>query len=172
MYLDAILEVVIGLVFAWLVLSIATMQLQEWISSWFRWRAQFLEESIYRMLQDEKLVEQFYNHSMIASLSQPGHKPSYIPSERFSGTLFDILFTNGNKVPTQPMVEKIFQLEDIKGIGPKTAKRLNDTGIHTIEQLAAQSSEQLRAIIHPRYERIANEDDILQQAREFLKSKK
>lgn len=172
MYLDAILEVVIGLVFSWLVLSIATMQVQEWISSWFRWRAQSLEESIHRMLQDEKLVEQFYNHSMIASLSQPGHKPSYIPADRFAQTLYDILFVKSAEVEKRPIHERAFRLEDIKGIGPDSAKRLNNAGIHTIEELATHTPERLREIIHPRYEHIANEEDILRQAKELLKSKK
>jgi hypothetical protein len=172
MYLDAILEVAIGLVFAWLVLSIATMQVQEWISSWFRWRAQSLEESIHRMLQDEKLVKQFYKHSMIASLSQPGHKPSYIPSDRFAQTLFDILFVKSAETEKQPIPKRTLQLEDIKGIGPETAKRLNNAGIHTIEELATHTPERLREIIQPHYERIANEEDILQQAKELLKSKK
>ena len=172
MYLDAILEVAIGLVFAWLVLSIATMQMQEWISSWFRWRAQSLEKSIHRMFQNEKLVEQFYKHSMIASLSQPGHKPSYIPSDRFAETLFDILFVKPAEVENRPNLGRIFRLEDIKGIGPDSAKRLNDAGIHTIEELATHTPERLREIIHPRYEHIANEEDILRQAKELLKSKK
>lgn len=172
MYLDAILEVVIGLVFSWLVLSIATMQVQEWISSWFRWRAQSLEESIHRMLQDENLVDQFYKHSMIASLSQPGHKPSYIPADRFAQTLFDILFVKSAEVEKRSIPEKVFRLEDIKGIGPDSAKRLNNAGIHTIDELATHTPERLREIIHPRYEHIANEEDILQQAKKLLKSKK
>jgi hypothetical protein len=172
MYLDAILEVAIGLVFSWLVLSIATMQVQEWISSWFRWRAQSLEESIHRMLQDEKLVEQFYNHSMIASLSQPGHKPSYIPSDRFAQTLFDILFIKSAEDKKLPIPSRAIQLEDIKGIGPESANRLKNAGIHTLEELAKHTPEQLRGIIHPRYERIANEEDILRQAKDFLKGKK
>ena len=171
MYLDAILEVAIGLVFSWLVLSIATMQVQEWLSSWFHWRAQSLEESIYRMLRNRDLVDKFYNHSMISSLSQPGQKPSYIPADRFAQTLFDILFIK-EEFESQPILKKAFRLEDIKGIGPDSAKRLNDAGIHTLEELVTHTPEGLREIIHPGYEHIANEEDILEQAKELLKSKK
>ena len=171
MYLDAILEVAIGLVFSWLVLSIATMQVQEWISSWFRWRAQSLEESFHNMLQDPDLVDKFYNHSMIASLSRPGQKPSYIPSNRFAETLFDILFVK-EEAENQPVLGKTRRLEDIDGIGPDTAKRLNNAGIYTIEEQVTHTPGRLREILHPGYEHIANEEDILRQAKELLKFKK
>lgn len=166
MYLDAILEVAIGLIFSWLVLSIATMQLQEWISGLFGWRAQLLEDSISRMLHDEKLVEDFYNHPVIASLSRDNKKPSYIPSDRFSQSLFDVLFTAPSTV-----VPKIQAgLLDIKGIGPESFKRLTEAGINTIEDLLKIAPEELRELLHPGYERIADEEEILKQAEDLLKS--
>jgi hypothetical protein len=166
MYLDAILEVAIGLIFSWLVLSIATMQLQEWISGLFGWRAQLLEDSISRMLHDEKLVEDFYNHPVIASLSRDNKKPSYIPSDRFSQSLFDVLFTAPSTV-----VPKIQAgLLDIKGIGPESFKRLTEAGINTIEDLVKIAPEELRELLHPGYERIADEEEILKQAEDLLKS--
>ena len=166
MYLDAILEVAIGLIFSWLVLSIATMQLQEWISGLFGWRAQLLEDSISRMLTDDKLVQDFYNHPVIASLSRDNKKPSYIPSDRFSQSLFDVLFTAPSTV-----VPKIQAgLQDIKGIGPESFKRLAEAGINTIEDLVKIAPEELRELLHPGYERIADEEEILKQAEELLKS--
>lgn len=101
MYLDAILEVAIGLVFSWLVLSLATMQVQEWISTFLSWRAQFLQRAILNMLGDEMLVERFYNHPLIRSISPPGKKfgevrrPSYIPAQRFAVAMLDIFFSAG-----------------------------------------------------------------------------
>lgn len=169
MYLDAILEVAIGLIFAWLVLSIATMQLQEWISSLFRWRADLLEQSVKRMLNNEELVADFYNHPVITSLSRPGYKPSYIPSDRFAQSLFDVLFnTPVEKLPKGEAVSA--GLQDIRGIGPLSAERLNAAGISTVEQLAELSAEGLREIIDPKYERIADEEDILKQAKNLLDS--
>ena len=50
MYLQEIFEVVIGLVFIWLVLSTATMQVGEWIANAFKWRSADLEKTIRRML--------------------------------------------------------------------------------------------------------------------------
>jgi predicted flap endonuclease-1-like 5' DNA nuclease len=169
MYLDAILEVAIGLIFSWLVLSIATMQLQEWISGLFGWRAQLLEDSITRMLTDEQnknLVEDFYNHPVIASLSRDNKKPSYIPSDRFAQSLFDVLFT----APSQVLPKIQAGLRDIKGIGPESFERLTEAGINTIEDLVNISPDELRDILHPGYERIANEEEILEQAKDLLKS--
>jgi hypothetical protein len=97
MYLDAILEVAIGLVFAWMVLSIGTMQVQEWISALLSLRARFLEQQLLNMLGSKDLVERFYAHPLIRSISPPGKKPgevrrpSYIPAQRFAAALLKIL---------------------------------------------------------------------------------
>jgi hypothetical protein len=169
MYLDAILEVAIGLIFSWLILSIATMQLQEWISSLFGWRGELLEDSLKRMLQDDELVAAFYNQPLISSLSQSDRKPSYIPSDRFAQSLFDVIInTPLEALPSS--LSKLPQLQDIKGIGPESVKRLSDAGISTIEQLSNISPDKLRKIIHPNYEHIANEEDILKQASDLLDS--
>jgi hypothetical protein len=97
MYLDAILEVAIGLVFAWMVLSIGTMQVQEWISALLSLRARFLEQQLLNMLGSKDLVERFYAHPLIRSISPPGknpgevRRPSYIPAQRFAAALLKIL---------------------------------------------------------------------------------
>lgn len=117
MYLDAILEVAIGLVFSWLVLSLATMQVQEWISTFLSWRAQFLQRAILNMLGDETLVERFYDHPLIRSISPPGKKPgevrrpSYIPAQRFAAAALDIFFSAG-----QPSIRTTggFSLQELR----------------------------------------------------------
>ncbi len=97
MYLQEIFELVIGLVFTWLILSTATMQIQEWLASLWRWRAGELEQAIRRMLGDEGLTRYFYDHPIIRSLSRQenhkAHKPSYIPADKFSAVLLNIIAT-------------------------------------------------------------------------------
>ncbi len=101
MNLDAILEVGIGLVLSWLVLSVAAMQIQEWIASTFAWRAQYLEKALRNMLGSDQMVNEFYNHPLILSLSKPKKKPgefrqpSYIPAEKFSTAILDVFFNAG-----------------------------------------------------------------------------
>ncbi len=101
MYLQEILEVAIGLVLTWLVLSTATMQIQEWIASILRWRASDLEKTIRRMFSDEDLTRLFYDHPVIRSLSgqksNGNSKPSYIPAGQFSTVLLSIIQSAGTE---------------------------------------------------------------------------
>jgi hypothetical protein len=95
MYLQEIFEVVLGLVFVWLVLSTATMQVGEWIANALKWRAKDLEKAIKRMLNDEDLAALFYDHPLIRSLSEEKANenalPSYIPANKFSTVLLNMI---------------------------------------------------------------------------------
>ena len=96
--LEAILEVAIGMIFMWLVLSIATMTVQEWIASYLKWRAKDLEAAVQRLLGDKTWAEQLYKHPLIAGLSKKvGNKPSYIPANKFALALLDIVQTAGTQ---------------------------------------------------------------------------
>jgi hypothetical protein len=94
MSITAILEVAIGIIFAWLGLSLAGMYVQEWIVSKLGWRSSMLETYISNLLTDPAIAKQFYNHPLIQGLfsgTDGAHKPSYIPSGQFSTVLFDII---------------------------------------------------------------------------------
>lgn len=90
----AILEVAIGMIFAWLVMSLAGMYVQELIVSALNWRANMLEKYIGNMLADPSLARQFYDHPLIKALHSGAdgtNRPAYIPSAQFSMALFDIV---------------------------------------------------------------------------------
>ena len=55
MDLGAVVEVAIGLVFVWIVLSMATIQIQEWISIRLDRRARDLEAALHEMLANPNL---------------------------------------------------------------------------------------------------------------------
>jgi hypothetical protein len=102
MYLQEILEVGIGLVFMWLVMSVAAMSLQEWISNLLQWRPKWLQGAIQQMLVSKDLTAQIYKHPLVTGLSpksvKPGKKlrlPSYMPAQKFSLALFDIVTRAG-----------------------------------------------------------------------------
>ena len=97
--LEAILDVFIGMVFMWLILSIATMSIQEWIASYLRWRAKDMEAAIRRLLGNDQLwAEQLYVHPLIQGLSKRmGVRPSYIPANKFALALYDIVMTAGTE---------------------------------------------------------------------------
>jgi hypothetical protein len=122
MNLGPIAEVAIGIMFVWIVLSLTTIQLQEWISTRLDKRARDMEDAIHEMLANPNLKAQFYDHPVIRSLTAKKRKepsripawfyrypilrgftkekrkiPSYIPSQQFSLALFDIAITAGTE---------------------------------------------------------------------------
>jgi len=127
MYLQELLEVAIGLIFVWLVLSIATMQVQEWIATnWLKWRSRDLEKAIGNMLADPEKVKAFYEHPLIQSLSEKTRKkPSYIPAANFSAALFDIVVKAGTE--ESPIQKKLGELqmlvEGLKEKDPEVIKK-------------------------------------------------
>src|SRR6185503_18358726 len=98
MNLSAIVEVAIGIVFVWITISLATIQIQEWIGQLANKRAKDLEATIRTMLDTPELKERFYNHPIIKGLtSQAGKLPSYIPSQQFALALFDMAMSAGTE---------------------------------------------------------------------------
>jgi hypothetical protein len=97
--LEAILDVAIGMIFVWLILSVATMSIQEWIASYLKWRANDLEAAIRRLLGNSQLwAAQLYAHPLIQGLSKKtGRKPSYIPANKFALALSDVVQTAGTE---------------------------------------------------------------------------
>ena len=81
MNLGAIVEVAIGLIFVWIVLSLTIIQIQEWINIKLDKRARDMEEAIHEMLANPNLKAQFYDHPVIRGLTSKKRKePSRIPS--------------------------------------------------------------------------------------------
>jgi len=116
MQLDAILEVAIGLVFVWLVISVATMEGQNRIGNLLNWRADYLERSIFSMLKDKTLVEKFYNHPLILELAKKDKegkvvtdkkgkvkRPDYIPNPIFATAAFEVIMNAGKEGADVPV---------------------------------------------------------------------
>ena len=122
MDLNAVVEVAIGLIFMWISLSLATIQIQEWWMSFLDKRARDMEASLHEMLANPNLKSQFYDHPVIRSLTAKKRKkpstvpawfyrypivrgftrekrklPSYIPSQSFALAMFDIAMTAGTE---------------------------------------------------------------------------
>ena len=124
--LDAILEVAIGLVFVWLVLSAATMEAQNVFGRIFQLRANFLENAILDMFGgDKKIVDEFYKHPAIQKLHRKGFlkrikRPEYIPNPIFAEAIFDVFVNLGLKegehrkdsVSLQAIINRVEELND------------------------------------------------------------
>lgn len=147
MYLQGILEVVIGLIFMWLVLSIAVMQLMEWIAAALQWRANTLKNAIRQMLQDDHLTEAFYQHPLITSLSQKRRNgrlllPAFIPADKFALALFDLAATAGTEAfPLRRIFDTIgAELERLDDpLQRKLAQEDWDAIVDTARDLASSS---------------------------------
>jgi hypothetical protein len=110
MFGSAILEVAVGVIFVFLLVSIICTAIREGIESWLKTRAAFLEHGIRELLHDRGavgLARAFYTHPLINSLyagdytpgpadgrpsplANGGELPSYIPARNVALTLFDI----------------------------------------------------------------------------------
>jgi len=133
MQLDALLEVAIGLVFTWLVLSVATVQAQESIGTLLNWRANFLEQSILNMLKDPALVAKLYNEPLIEALGQMDRKgrikkPINIPNATFAAALLEVIMNAGRDVNAPPTAMTIAQIragvQRLKAESPELARVL------------------------------------------------
>jgi hypothetical protein len=100
MSITILLNVLLGLFLTWSLLSLSSMEIQEWISARFKWRSRMLEKTLGKMLTDSTLVDLFYNHPLIRSLytgKNNDSKPSYIPAGQFSQVMVDLLSTTGTE---------------------------------------------------------------------------
>lgn len=131
------LDVVIGLIFIYLLYSLLATIVQEWIASLFAFRAKFLEKAIIRMLEDGKadvatnffssfwgifkmfcssglltknpVANAFYNHPLVKYLAEDDYhkRPSYLTAQNFSKTLIDLL--RGNQVKPEDDVKQLIE---------------------------------------------------------------
>ena len=112
MNFTVILEVAIGIIFIWVLLSLIASAIQEWISQWLKWRPAMLEEAIRNILADNELedtptqgekeptlTQKFYDHPLIKSLHSNGgdRRPSAIPSKQFASVVFDLILNAGTE---------------------------------------------------------------------------
>jgi hypothetical protein len=121
----AILEVAIGIIFVWFLLSVLVSTVQEAIANIFKWRGKGLEQAVRQLLEDPsdgkqavaQLGTKFYEHPLIRSLSKDINKrrPSYIPASQFAEVVFDLVVDAGSS--TSPL-EKVAQSmqESLKGV--------------------------------------------------------
>jgi hypothetical protein len=87
---STILEVAIGVLFVYLLLSLLCSALGELIESFVRFRARDLKKGIKNLLHRQDLVRDFFNHPLIKPL---GENPSYIPARTFSLALWNLATT-------------------------------------------------------------------------------
>lgn len=124
-----VLNVVIGLVFIYLLYSLLATIVQEFISTWMGLRAGMLRKGIRRMLEDHdeemagNLTDAFYHHPLIKYLAEKNKKcfPSYLSARNFSKVLLDLL-QGKHTTPGEDMRKIIQKALDAGDIQWGTAK--------------------------------------------------
>jgi hypothetical protein len=109
MFGSELLDVVIGMVFIFLLLSLICSALNELLETRLKNRARDLEKGITGLLGNNTgLVDKLYNHGLIFSLYRGSYEeaskkrtlPSYIPSQDFANALASILGPDSGAVPS------------------------------------------------------------------------
>ncbi|MFZ4522108.1 MAG: hypothetical protein ACOYNC_10395 [Bacteroidales bacterium] len=134
MFNTGVLDIVIGLIFIYLLYSLLATIIHEMLASVFSFRAKILERAIIRMLEDDNkptsrvngvihlfknpmdeesaksAADAFYNHPLIKFLGENkrSSKPGYITRETFSKVLVDLLRGEDVKPGTdiRPLIQK------------------------------------------------------------------
>jgi hypothetical protein len=97
MFNYVVLDVVIGLVFIYLLYSLLATIIQEFIATYLGLRAKMLMKGISRMLDDDVnakgISDAFYGHPLIKYLGENKSysKPAYLSAKNFSKVLIDLL---------------------------------------------------------------------------------
>jgi hypothetical protein len=94
MFGSTILDIAIGLIFVYLLMSFLCSAAKELIEGLMRHRASDLENGIMSLL-DSNLGASLFNHGLIKGLSQGGARPSYIPAQTFALALMDTVSPGG-----------------------------------------------------------------------------
>jgi hypothetical protein len=131
MFGSNVLEVGIGLVFVYWLLSLLCSTINEQvIVPLLKLRAKFLEEGIKNLLSDpqgDKLVNDLYNKQLIKGLSRQTsrgklHKPSYIPGDTFALALMSMdvvqVYKDNPAVANSPIPDTLKSLFDKAKMDP------------------------------------------------------
>jgi predicted flap endonuclease-1-like 5' DNA nuclease len=104
-----------------------------------------------------------YSFAELAALS-PNDLRSLVTGSKLPGSAVEIIKQARVRVGS---IKQADDLTAIVGIGPVIAQTLNAAGIFSFKELAQLNAEQLVAIVGDRIQRLADEEDILAQARQL-----
>lgn len=139
MFGSEILEVAIGVIFVFILVSIICTAVREGIETWLRTRSAYLEHGIRELLQDldgTGIARHFYEHPMIYGLFSGGYGDGPKTRERPG------LFTRGHNLPSYiPSRNFALALMDIAARGPTTNAASSTPGARVL------SAESIRANI-------------------------
>ena len=123
MFDHPIIDVGLGLMFVYIVLSLVASAAQEWIASLLGLRAKNLRAGVQNLI-GEDYATRVYGHPLVKNLSKGKRLPSYIAPETLSSVLLEVVAkeSNGRSYMTytadeaRNLVEQICEGHPLKGI--------------------------------------------------------
>jgi hypothetical protein len=93
---SSVLDIGIGLIFVYLMVSLVCTAANEALASLLSWRGNNLRDGIRNLLDgpdpsSSEWAKKFYDHPLIQGLYRQGQRPSYIPSRTFALALSDLV---------------------------------------------------------------------------------
>lgn len=159
---------VLGLLIGWVI---------EWVIDWIYWR----RRSSAWLKQENELRERVKTAEarsadlerqlavQKASLASAEDELRAAKAQTVLSNPVDISDAQPAPVRTMPVVHD--DLVVIKGIGPVIAGKLNQVGIYSFEDLAAMTPERLRELVGDVISRLADEESIIEQAKQLAAKK-
>ena len=140
MFDHPIIDVGLGLIFLYVILSLLASSVQEWIASIFGLRSRNLRAGIKNFVGEDYALK-IYNHPLIRSLSKDKKLPSYIKPDTLSKVLLDVLAKDDKDESRvtqktegiRPIIRKINDDHPLKEI----LEALIDDGAETYNNLQA-----------------------------------
>ncbi len=160
MFGSAILEVAIGLIFVYVLLSLIASAFNEVLARWGKVRSKNLQQGLVRLLPDDGLLECFCEHPLINSLREESwfgkqEEPLAIPPRTFALVIFDILSTAKPFGDLEGMRRSVEALEDYPRLGAALLALVNRPGqtFETVEQSVEEWFDLSMASVSSSYKR-------------------
>lgn len=124
MFGSEILEIAIGLILIYLLMSLIMTAVQETIAGLLKTRARNLDAALLQLLQnDRSLVRALYEHPLVSGLykgtlngaNRPPKSPSYIPRETFAAALLDLRNIDTFDAIGKDALDKLGKIENMLG---------------------------------------------------------
>ena len=96
---STVLDVIIGLVFVYLLLSILCTAANEWVAALTKRRGEMLRRGIHQLLENQPtresgdadaFVQEFYRHPLVTSMMHGGSHPTYLSPRNFAAVVTDL----------------------------------------------------------------------------------
>jgi len=163
--MNVLAALVLGLLIGWLI---------EWVIDWFYWRARMQAvieeksdhaglEKVNSILEEENTILMREHKNLDEENSSLKERVAELEAEinqiKASALIGHLLNKDG-----------MHNFQAIKGIGPVFAKRLNESGVRTFEELGQLTAQDMERILGTLYKRFfAKKNNIIPQAKDFAK---